>query len=845
MKLTTKCLGLLLSVNLIGCSDEPSFIAESTPTSAATLTSKVQSISQSQLDSLANSLVIKYNFISNLVENCPDDNGSKVASCYSADITLTNPIASTVDNWSLYYSQVFPTYASSSDELTLNHVNGDIHEITPQQNFSGFKANEPVSVRLWVKSTLITESELMPNYWLSAQGLTPAVVISTKTKIDNVTGLEIQPYVKSFDNLPLQTKSAANDLNTYASANWLFTDNQAVLNNTKVEQHLSAAIIPTPTSMALNSSGQQLDLSAGVVLELNGVANADVSAALERLHMLGVEQTEGGITVKVTVSKSKSAIVGSYRLSITEQGIVINASDSSGAFYALQSLAALKTLDSSVVPLLEIVDQPRYQYRGQHIDVARNFHDKELIIGLIKQMAAYKLNKLHLHLAEDEGWRLEIPSLPELTEVGAKRCMDLSDSDCLQPQLGSAGESHRDGFYTVADYIEILQVASAHHIQVIPSLDMPGHSRAAVKSMEARYKRYMLLEQPDEATRYLLSDLDDKTQYRSIQHYNDNTLNICMESTYTFIDRVLTDLKAMHTQANHPLSMYHIGADETAGAWIDSPACDELINATNIKITDAKHLGAHFIERVSNMVANKGISVGGWNDGLSETDAGRMPSDVYSYIWGTFPGGAHRQVSEQAHRGWKIILSTPDLLYFDFPYEIDPKERGYRWASRRANSRNIFNFMPDNLPIHAEFRVDTLGQDFVSDDRQQLDEFGRIIHKPLPNGFNITGIQGQLWSETVRTETQAQYMMFPRILAFAQRAWHQADWEVPYNEQGAIYSKDTNVFTTQLTQQRDQQWFNFSQTLAQKELPKLELANIFYRLPTVGAQIVDVNYTQM
>jgi len=804
-----------------------------------TAVSGVSPINQSQLNQLANTLEVKYRFFSNIETDCPDNKGKKVAHCYSAEISLTNNSASLVNGWQINYSQVYPSYAAQGDQLSLVHLNGDIHQIAPNKNFTGFKVGEEKIVKLWVASTLISESELMPNYWLSAKNLAPAVIESTKTSIEAETGLEIQPYVVSFDDVDKQIKSAPDDINQYASAQWLYQQNKSTKQESK---HLPFSVIPTPKSMRILDENKRVDLSKGIRIEIEknnkAFVKKDVEAALERLAMLGVNQKDEGILVKLNLNENAKEKVGSYQLTIDEQGVIISSADKVGAFYGLQTLASLLTLDNLTIPLVEIDDQPRYDYRGQHLDVARNFHDKEMIFALIKQMAAYKLNKLHLHLAEDEGWRLALPSFPELTQVGSQRCMDLSDQTCLQPQLGGAFAADRDGYYSVADYQEILVMASRHHIQVIPSLDMPGHSRAAIKAMEARYRYYMKKENEPEALRYLLSDFDDKTQYSSIQNYNDNTINICMESAYTFVDRVLEDLIGMHKEANHPLNMYHIGADETAGAWVDSPVCKALIADKSNEVNEAKHLGAHFIERVSNMIVSKGIAVGGWNDGLGETHVENMPKNVYSYIWGALPWGAHQQVSEQAGRGWNIVLSTPDVFYFDFPYEIDPKERGYNWASRRVNSRSIFNFMPDNLPVHAEFRVDTLGQAFTIDDRLQKDTEGKVTHQPLPENYQISGIQGQLWSETIRSEAQAEYMIYPRLLTLAERAWHKPTWSVPYNPQGAIYSQDSAVFTASKKEQREQAWQQFSNTLGQKELAKLDKAGVFYRVPTVGAKVI-------
>ena len=798
-----------------------------------------QAINQTQLDQLADTLEIKYQFLSNVETDCPDKDGKAVSSCYSAQLWLTSPIDLAVNQFTLNYSQVYPAYASRSDDFTLEHLNGDIHQIVPKSTFSGFKANETIKIKLWVASTLITESELMPNYWLAANELQPSVIKSTQTTFDNETGLEQQPYVVPFTNYAKQVKSAPEDINQYASPAWLY-EHEAVFES--FEQNvddITYAIVPTPKSVKIIDQGKPFNFAQGVTLTLKGFEKSSFNAAFSRLALLGFKISENTtqnahLVIEKNTNKTPDWRSGHYQLNINENNIVISAQDDVGAFYGLQSLASLIQLNATVLPQIKVDDQPHYAYRGQHVDVGRNFHDKAFIFRLIEQMAAYKLNKLHIHLAEDEGWRLAIPGLPELTEIGSKRCMNLSDQHCLQPQLGGAQASERDGFYSVDDYQDILRYASQHHIQVIPSLDMPGHSRAAIKSMEARYNTFMAKGDEVSATQYLLTDFSDKTRYSSIQNYHDNTLNVCMESTYTFIDKVLDELNIMHEQAGHPLTLYHIGADETAGAWLDSPACEDLIAAQG-----KEHLGAHFIERVSAMVASKSIKVGAWNDGLKETRTANMPSDTYSYIWGALPWGAHQQVSEQSHRGWNIVLSIPDVLYFDFPYQIDPKERGYKWASRRITTRSIFNFMPDNLPIHAEFRVDTLGKHYQIDDRLQKDENGKIIHQPLAKNFTVQGIQGQLWSETVRNEQQAEYMIYPRLLALAERAWHQASWQVPYDYNGKQFNKDTGYFTKALQEKRDKSWFTFSQALGLKELAKLERSGVFYRLPSVGAIVKE------
>lgn len=827
--LTTCGLGVALAT-IVACGQ-----ANKSDVQEENKTIKTSAINQAQLNQMANTLDVKYQVLSNIETDCPDKDGKAVEHCFSAYIHFTSPVDLNVNNWSIQYSQVYPIYAGKSDAFSIVLHNGDIHKISPKENFSGFKAGETQSLKIWMAATVLTHSQLMPNYWLSSDNLTPAVIDSTRTKIDPDTKLELTPWIVPYDNIAKQIKSNPNDINEYADANWLYDHNSDVSVD---KSSLATSVIPTPKLMTVTDETKTLNLAKGLTFSYQGLEEKDVSAAVARLEKLGVPSANNGLSVQIKIDTGITR-KESYQLSVADDAIIIKAADKTGAFYGVQTLASLLTVDGLTVPYVEISDEPKYGYRGQHLDVARNFHDKAMVFRLIEQMAAYKLNKLHMHLAEDEGWRIELPSFPELTEIGANRCMDLSDKACMQPQLGGADSADRDGFYSVQDYLDILNYASLHHIQVIPSLDMPGHSRAALKAMEERYRRFMEQENEAEATKYLLTDFDDKTEYMSIQNYNDNTINVCLESSYAFVDRVLEDLISLHNQAEHPLQMYHIGADETAGAWVESPACKALVADTSNDVDDIKHLGAHFIERVSNMIASKGISVGGWNDGLGETHVENMPKEVYSYIWGSLPGGAHKMVSEQAHRGWNVVLSIPDVFYFDFPYEVDPKERGYNWASRRLDSRNVFNFMPDNLPLHAEFRVDTSGQHFEVDDTIQKDESGKVTHRPLPNNFKVAGVQGQIWSETIRSENQAEYMLYPRMIAMAERAWHHADWAVPYNYQGAKYNKDTGILSNKLKTLRDEKWQLFSNTIAQKELIKLDKLGVFYRIPTVGAKIID------
>ncbi|MEZ4900271.1 MAG: family 20 glycosylhydrolase [Spirosomataceae bacterium] len=182
---------------------------------------------------------------------------------------------------------------------------------------------------------------------------------------------------------------------------------------------------------------------------------------------------------------------------------------------------------------------------------------------MLDLMGFYKLNVLHLHFSDDEGWRIEIPSLPELTQVGAVRGHTNTPHKYLQPSYGSGPEAAQNagtGHYSRQDFIEILRYANARHIKVIPEIEAPGHARAAVKAMEARYVAKMAAGEKEEAEKYLLHDPTDRSVYRSVQMWNDNVMNVAMPSVYRFLETVFRRAVSMYREANAPLKLYPLQA---------------------------------------------------------------------------------------------------------------------------------------------------------------------------------------------------------------------------------------------------------------------------------------------
>ncbi len=794
-------------------------------------------ITQKAIDHIAKTLVVNYRLITNIPTDKCD---SKVAdgACFEVELSLTANEAILAKGWAIYFSHISPIQSSESEIFNVKHLNGDLHKISLLDKYSGIKAGETKKIIFRANFWMLSETDALPNYIVTASGsqgkLQAKVIESTKAVIEKETGLEILPFVQRFTDETTQFKRTSNDKTVWLTSQDLYQRNAQ--NEDSSLEHLLAverAIIPTPKLIQFDENKATIDVSSGLTVDFSNVAINEVNAALEHLSSLGLKQTLDGFPVTLQIKADKTKVIGSYQLNVSNKSIHIIGVDSNGVFNGLQSLASLYTVGRQILPVVNIEDEPHYSFRGMLVDVARNFHSKEFILSLLEQMAAYKLNKLHLHLGDDEGWRLEIPSLPELTEVASKRCFpiynDKQEQTCLIPQLGAGIDSHSsvNGYYSVSDYQEILQAATARHIQVIPSLDMPGHSRAAMKAMTARYKKYQALEDEHKATQFLLDDFDDKTQYSSVQFYNDNTINVCLESSYAFVLEVMTQVKKIHADAGQPLTRYHIGADETAGAWVNSPACKAFVANNEHGITKMSELGAYFIERVAGILSNLGIETAGWSDGMEHTRKENMPAIVQANAWDVLFWGGHNKVHTLANRNWQVVISSPDVLYFDFPYEADPKEHGYYWASRHTNTEKVFQFMPDNLPAHAEIWLDREDNPYTADDTKS----------PLEKGQKFLGVQGQLWSENTRSDEIAEHKIYPRLLALAERAWHLPNWAVPYNYKGAVYSNKTQAFTADMQKSRDNNWHLFTNVLGKKEFAKLELAGINYRLPTVGAVI--------
>ncbi len=712
------------------------------------------------------------------------------------------------------------------------------HYVSPLEGFAGF-AGGVKTIKMITEFQQLVETDFQPRYWV-ARGNDTTLITNTDEETNesayamDITGTDRFEFVGETNEIATPALRYNNNVDVTTAANAL-TANE-----------VQSRIIPKPASISVLPGS--LDISGGLSFASSGLPASSIEALQNRATLL-----VGGSSVQVQGAINTALGNNTYSASVTSNGINIEGSNESMLFYAAQSVLALIQPGVGTVPLVEISDSPRTDFRSMHIDVARNFHSVASIKKLMDQMAAYKLNQLHLHLSDDEGWRLEIPSMPELSAIGGTRAFEVdsnglvTETSSLMPAMGSGPNSNNQGsgFYSRAEFVDLLQYADARFINVIPEFDMPAHARAAVVAM--RNRALNLGNANDINIR--LDDPDDTSVYRTVQNYYDSIINPCVPGTYTFIETLVQDVQSMYADAGTTLSAWHMGGDEAiniltgfgfAGQdtsafdepWARSPVCQSYIAATD-GVNSREDLASHFVQRVAEIINNAGIpTLIAFQDIYSDSNADSLQStNVAAGFWAWLSGngtGTTEAANSLATRGFQVIVHVPDYLYFDFPYEVDPKERGYYWASRQTNTQKVFTFSPENLPQNAETSLNRFGDPWTATGNS--------------NNPGITGTEAMLWSETVRTPEQFDYMIFPRMLAYAERAWHRADWELPYTAGRTFSSTSGLVNKTALAQD----YAEFAAALGQKELAKLDAAGVAYRVPLPGAslaggQLQDMN----
>ena len=489
------------------------------------------------------------------------------------------------------------------------------------------------------------------------------------------------------------------------------------------------AVIPRPVHMTRGRSGPFV-LTTGTVIVTDratrdiGYQLTDWLAPATGYH-LPVRSAGGSApTISLRLDPSLTPLGDEgYQLSVTARQITIRARRPAGAFYAVETLRQLLPRDvfraapavgvTWSVPGVQIEDTPRFPWRGAHLDVARHFMPKEFVKKYIDLIALYKLNRFHMHLTDDQGWRIEIKQYPLLTSVGGWRRQTLVGRQNNDSTKWIYDARRHGGFYTQDDIREVVAYANARFVTVVPEIEMPGHAQAAIAA-------YPWLGNTGQ-------------QLEVLQHWgvNAHILNPS-DSAIHFMQDVLTEVLALF-----PSHYIHIGGDEAIkNEWQTSPVAQARIR--QLGLHNENELQSWLTAQMSQWLAARGRALVGWDEILEGGMEGLAPNAVVM-SWRGIEGGI-----AAAQAGHDVVMTPTSNTYFDY----------YQSADTLAEPLAIGGFLPlDSVYVYEPIPP-------------ALDSV---------QARHVLGTQGQIWTEYDTTPKDVEYQVFPRLVALAEVAWTPRD----------------------------------------------------------------------
>ncbi|MFW0716343.1 beta-N-acetylhexosaminidase [Pedobacter sp. N23S346] len=521
----------------------------------------------------------------------------------------------------------------------------------------------------------------------------------------------------------------------------IFTANsyaQTLVNETEIGDAETAisqaqiAIIPEPVSLMKKAGSFTLPENVSIQATKGEGLQQSVAFLSERIttatgKFVSTVSSANHPTIKLILNTQNDPKLGleGYKLNVNTTQIVITANKPAGIFWGVQSLIQLfpaaiesKELVDNVkwkLPCVDVVDYPKLGWRGLMFDVARHFFTKNEVKQFIDNMVRYKFNLLHFHLTDDEGWRIEIKGLPKLTEVGAWSVKKTGTFGDFIPPTADEPRNY-GGFYTQEDIKELVQYAQERFVNIMPEIDVPGHSLAAIAA-------YPELSCTPDAVNYKVRSgekIMDWSRGAPPLALVDNTLCPANEKVYVFLDSVITQVAKLF-----PFEYIHMGGDEAAhNFWEKNDQVKALMQREGLKTIP--QVQAYFEKRIEQIVVSKGKKFMAWDEIL---EGGASPTaSVMS--WRGLKYGI--QASKDQHN---VVMSPTDFAYLDY-MQADPITEPKVYASLRLNKTYQFN--------------------------------------PIPAGADpkyIIGGQANLWTEQIFTFRQVQYMVWPRAFAISEAIW--------------------------------------------------------------------------
>ncbi|MCC8071401.1 MAG: glycoside hydrolase family 20 protein [Bacteroidales bacterium] len=487
-------------------------------------------------------------------------------------------------------------------------------------------------------------------------------------------------------------------------------------------QEANYRVIPLPASIEQTSTGSDHFTLSGSTVIAVPAGNEGLMGDAGHLATY-IEQLTGHQLKIVTDAPSSNAIVladnlesdnpEAYTLTVTNDLITINGASDAGTFYGIQTLR--KSIPEAKkgdvkFPAVVIADAPRFSYRGAHLDVSRHFFPTDSIKNFIDMLALHNINRFHWHITDDQGWRIEIKSRPELTELGSKRA-----GTVIGHNTGEYDGIPVEGYYTQAEIRDIIDYAAQRHIVIIPEIDLPGHMLGALKA----YPYLGCTGGP----------------YEVWQQWgvSDDVLCAGNDSTYKFIDDVLGEVVALF-----PSEYIHVGGDECPKTrWAACPKCQAKIAKLGLRAdshgTKEEKLQSYVIHHASDFLTSKGRKMIGWDETL---EGGLAPGAVVM-SWRGEAGGI-----EAARQKHDVIMTPNNYLYFDY----------YQTLDREKEPDAIGGY----VPVEKVYSYEPLSKELTPEEAQY-----------------IIGVQANLWTEYIPTYSQVQYMELPRMAALAEVQWNQ------------------------------------------------------------------------
>lgn len=695
--------------------------------------------------------------------------GDTQASEFSSIITFINTANAPIWQFGFYMPRSFESIVNNNPNLVMqicnqtNHCQALIYQKAPSVTNNDLSAGyttilAPSAPYPLEANQAYTISLLHNNQWGPGNY---SSVMQNFFIIANNQVINITPNSNMYHLLDYNQTTVTAGINSHISTIWANSNKQVPV----------VSLVPTPESYITN--GSSYSINSGIIIHNrmatnNTIANYISSDLLTDLNITSsVDNNVSTSGIILNTISDPSVIQNNpegYQIVINSSAINIYALNNTGAFYALQSLRQLWNQNPIITGAM-ITDYPRFKYRGVLLDTARHYFSLAEIKTLIDIAATHKLNTLHIHFADDEGFRLAMSTYPTLSSIGDIRAYGQSNialmflagnldttnyTNAIYPFVNTLYQ----GTYSSSDISAMIQYANSQQITIIPEIDLPGHARALIKSLPSDFV-----------------DPNDQSVFISVQGYTDDVIPVCTYGTgisvgpqfTTTINQIVQNVAA---QFNNQTTLYataneiSVGGDEVAGtAWSNDSSCQG--NWVNMS---ALNKSQYFFQKLAS--SNSTLKFSGWQQFVQEESVALGPNVVpanqtgHVWVWSTSLPAGISQATNLANNNYPTVLAYADQTYFDIAYTGDINEPGFTWSTSSSDTQAALS--------------------------SALSSLTTVNNTDTSKKQNIVGLEGALWSENLANYNHMIYMALPKMAGLSEASWsntnvttqnNKVDWQ--------------------------------------------------------------------